>query len=67
MEKEKRYSLKVKDKNGKEIFLEDKVKFNEHSGIITYNFKDCCFAIIWEDGSSRQMNELFASQIEVLS
>ncbi len=67
MEKEKKYGLKVKDKNGKEIFLEDKVKFNEHSGIVAYNFKNCCFMVIWEDGDSRQMDEIFASQIEVFS
>lgn len=66
MKLEHKYNLKLKDKNGKEIYHLDKIRFSEHTGIISYNISSCRFIITWDDGTTRPINEHFASEIEVI-
>ena len=65
VEKNKRYNLLIKDKNGKQIFYLDKIKFGKHEGVIRYNVDHCNFIISWSDGSTRQLTTHFAQNIEV--
>lgn len=66
MENEKKYGLKVCDKNGIEIHLNDKIKFGEHEGSIEYNVNLCCFIVKWDDGTSRQITSQFAKELEII-
>lgn len=64
--KNKVYYLGVEDKNGKEITSNSLIKFKEHKGIVFYSIDDCKFKIKWEDGSTRELNESFAKQVEII-
>lgn len=66
MHKNKIYYLGIEDKNGKEITSNSIIKFKEHKGIVFYSIDDCKFKIKWEDGSTRELNESFAKQVEII-
>lgn len=58
--------LIAEDKNGNYIKYEDKVSFAGHIGEIRYNFKNCRFVIVWEDGHERSLTSDFAKELEIL-
>lgn len=61
------YYLNIYDKNGIEIKSTDKIKFHNTIGYIYYNIGSCNFQIKWEDGNSRNLDEIFAKEIEVIN
>ena len=66
MHKNKIYYLGIEDKNGKEITSNSLINFKGHKGIIFYSTDDCKFKIKWEDESTRELNESFAKQVEII-
>ncbi len=67
MDKDKKYGLRVVDKNGREIFQNDKIRLGKHQGTVDYSIDSCSFMVRWDDGSGRQMTSLFAKKVEVVS
>lgn len=66
MHKNKVYYLGVEDKNGKELTSTCTIKFKNYVGSLFYSIDDCKFKIKWEDGSTRELNESFAKQVEII-
>lgn len=66
LHKNKVYYLGIEDENGKEITSNSLINFKGHKGIVFYSIDDCKFKIKWEDGSTRELNESFAKQVEII-
>ncbi len=66
LRKDKLYNLGLKDKNGKELMSNSKIKFDEHIGNIFYSMDDCRFKIKWEDGFVRNISKKFIEETEII-
>lgn len=60
------YSLRLHDMNGKEVFSNSKIKYEDYEGRIFYSVDKCAFMILWNDGSIRDMNSQFVQVVEVM-